>query len=461
METNKDSRLKICWMRIVGFQQFQDVFLDFTHPDTGEPLDKICFIGANGTGKSKLLELLIQSIDAELKQSFSGWENAKAPKLDYWIATCFAASDLQFVRLHSNHFEVYFPISRWHAIEETLQNGEVPDDLLKITINTKPNDPVWSSGIFDSKGVTVWCQSDPFLAIPIPFDDLPRTNLEAALTEAVGQDPHVLVTPFNIVGFWNELLRNLYTRQKKLLQFLYDPKNNQSTVGALTQVFEEQNPSILRPLEQVWNRILHQANLELDIQSIYIPIDPIENLRAYIRLIGDQSIVPYRQISSGIRSYIFTVGHILSLNWDKKTNRRFLLVDEPENGLYPDFLYDLVDVYRQVTTDKNGANNTQMFFATHEPIIAAQFEPYERIILEWNDDGTVRSRRGTSPIGDDPNDVLKQDFGVQSLMGAPGKVAFARYRKLKSLLKTESDPSAKEAITTEYLELGRLYNFPA
>ena len=56
MEIKNDGRLKICWMRIVGYQQFQDVFLDFTHQETGEPLDKICLIGANGTGKTVVLE---------------------------------------------------------------------------------------------------------------------------------------------------------------------------------------------------------------------------------------------------------------------------------------------------------------------------------------------------------------------------------------------------------------------
>jgi ATPase subunit of ABC transporter with duplicated ATPase domains len=49
---------KIRRVRIRGFQQFRDLDLDFTHPDTGEPVDRICFIGRNGTGKSTLLRLL-------------------------------------------------------------------------------------------------------------------------------------------------------------------------------------------------------------------------------------------------------------------------------------------------------------------------------------------------------------------------------------------------------------------
>ena len=54
--------MKICKVYIKGFQQFEDLELDFTNPKTGEPLDKICFIGRNGTGKSTILKYLYQII---------------------------------------------------------------------------------------------------------------------------------------------------------------------------------------------------------------------------------------------------------------------------------------------------------------------------------------------------------------------------------------------------------------
>ena len=50
--------MQICKIYIQGFQQFQDLELDFIDPETGEPLKKVCFIGSNGTGKSKLLRLI-------------------------------------------------------------------------------------------------------------------------------------------------------------------------------------------------------------------------------------------------------------------------------------------------------------------------------------------------------------------------------------------------------------------
>ncbi len=50
--------MKITKLHIHDFQQFRDFELDFTDPKTGLPLERICLIGRNGTGKSTLLSLM-------------------------------------------------------------------------------------------------------------------------------------------------------------------------------------------------------------------------------------------------------------------------------------------------------------------------------------------------------------------------------------------------------------------
>jgi hypothetical protein len=55
-------RVRITSFSIRDFQQFRELDLDFTHPNTKEPLDRVCFVGPNGTGKSTLLQLLRQII---------------------------------------------------------------------------------------------------------------------------------------------------------------------------------------------------------------------------------------------------------------------------------------------------------------------------------------------------------------------------------------------------------------
>ena len=60
---------------------------------------------------------------------------------------------------------------------------------------------------------------------------------------------------------------------------------------------------------------------------------------------------------------------------------------------------------------QNTFPNIQFIVSTHSPFIAASFEPEERFILYF-DDNQVKVRRGNSPIGDDPNDILANDFGI-------------------------------------------------
>ena len=139
--------------------------------------------------------------------------------------------------------------------------------------------------------------------------------------------------------------------------------------------------------------------------------------------------------------------------FNRDIKRGFLLLDEPENSLYPDFLYDLIDTYTNII------QNTQFITATHNPIIAAQFEPYERFILEFDELGAVHAKRGTTPVGDDPNDLLVQDFGVRNLLGKEGIKKWERYVELKLLIPKIKDEKAKKNLMKEYMEIGNAYNF--
>ena len=54
--------MKITKISISDFHQFQNFELDLTYPKghdkVGKPLDKVCFIGQSGTGKTTILEMI-------------------------------------------------------------------------------------------------------------------------------------------------------------------------------------------------------------------------------------------------------------------------------------------------------------------------------------------------------------------------------------------------------------------
>ncbi|MFN0202366.1 MAG: hypothetical protein ACKVTZ_12645, partial [Bacteroidia bacterium] len=104
----------------------------------------------------------------------------------------------------------------------------------------------------------------------------------------------------------------------------------------------------------------------------------------------------------------------------------------------------------------------QFFIATHSPIIAAQFEPCERVILAFDEEGFVTSastHRGSVPTGDDPNDMLIKDFQVKSIYGKEGLAKWNRYIELKQLIQQEQGKTQKLALMQEYMKIGNDYNF--
>lgn len=111
-----------------------------------------------------------------------------------------------------------------------------------------------------------------------------------------------------------------------------------------------------------------------------------------------------------------------------------------------------MDFYREVSP------SAQFIIATHSPFIAASFEPEERFILYFDDNGNVKVKRGISPIGDDPNDILKNDFNIDYINDF-GKAAFEKYLALKNKINSEKDLEKKEDLISKYEELGDKYNF--
>lgn len=57
------------------------------------------------------------------------------------------------------------------------------------------------------------------------------------------------------------------------------------------------------------------------------------------------------------------------------TNKTIILIDEPERSLYPDIQQEIIGYYTQF------APKAQFFFATHSPIIASSFEPWEIVVI--------------------------------------------------------------------------------
>lgn len=440
--------MKISKIIIKDFHQFKDFELDLTHPETGKPLEKVCFIGSNGTGKTKLLKI----IDTLLNPSSTSEE------LLFCKTISVEAQPLWLVLYKGNRFVFNVEI-------ETI-----PDWQTKIVSHIEASEMlIYKSNVisypFDNYLVdkTTIEQNQPDLHIYIPSEtesnqfiqlsDVPTTNVDEALKMFHHFPTHHVVSNETISDFWRTLIYYLKKRESDFQSFQNLEENQNQIVRNVKAKFDQKNPNILNEIAIIWDAILSKSGLEFDTSSAQNPIQLTDNLKAYIKLKGTNKYINYRDLSTGIRNFIFKIGHIYSLYFNRNIQRGILLIDEPENSLFPDFLYDLVDIYQSII------QNTQTFIATHNPIIAAQFESYERFILEFVDEGYIQVRRGTVPIGDDPNDILSKDFGVRSLLGKEGVKKWERYIELRTLIRLTNNPDEKSKLLDEFMKIGNEYNF--
>lgn len=443
--------MKICKIYIKDYLHFKDFELDLTNPHTGEPLEKVCLIGRNGTGKTLLLNLINKFLSGEdiiplmNKSTYSliifkvCLENQK-----FYIA--YRSLNQDFILLD----EAVEKYPNW--VNQLIEGGYSENYVLRHKIQDKNliNRTTFRNNAQD---LLINIPSETHQNLSKSINDVPQTKLDEAL--ALFKD-----FPFNheistntVSQFWKLLIFLIKKRQNEWEEFQNQKANQDKTVRQLKEEFDAKNPKILEKIAELWNKILEKAGLEFDYENANNPIQLNDNLKAYIVLKATKQPIQYSQLSTGIRNFIFQIGHIYSLYFNRKIERGFLLIDEPENSLFPDFQYDLIGIYQQII------QNTQLFVATHSPIIAAQFEPYERIILDFDENGLIVSHRGKMPIGDDPNDILIKDFGVRSLLGEKAVKKWERYIELQTLIKVEENKAIKIELLKEYSQIGNEYNF--
>ena len=455
-------KFQICSLFIPSYQQFQNLYLDFTDPETKMPYSKICFIGRNGTGKTRILEMLHEA--SNIKFNYT-WKCVFYVQLENFKMYMFIDNgnvlyfDSQVDQISNWMEELYskskevleYVFNNRYNKENILQFGNIFEHLINLEARI-------TSKINFLNQISVYSPAESS-SNPIIKQSIPVSNLNEALKyfKTIPKD-HIISTE-TISEFWKMLIFRIKQRENEKAKFENLPENLDKTKRQLIEEFNAKYPQILAKLAEIWDRILAPAGLEFDYEGATNPVQLTDNLTAYIRVKETHDYLSYANLSTGIRNYIFRVGHIFSLYFNEPIESAFLFIDEPENGLFPDFLYDLVDLYQEITGNKDNNQCTQIFMATHNPIIAAQFEPQERFILDFDENYKVVVRKGSSPVGDDPNDLLKNDFSISNLMGKEGMQAWNDYLQFKRKLRNAQTEEEKEKYTAKILKISQQYNF--
>nr|WP_294926018.1 AAA family ATPase [uncultured Flavobacterium sp.] len=412
--------MKISKLHIDQFRHLENLDFDFTYQSgdrKGQPLDKICFIGQSATGKTSLLELIKLYISNPIKNDFNF-------KIDL---------DLDGKKLIYNEQKKIIEIVSETDNKNFNMNAKLyyfPCDLLSTgsfnKIAQNPTKPDRNNALsYSVNNISVQKKSK--------FEELKSKS-----TLEFNHNTSAIV--------WDYLLDGILEYREKLTQKGSDivtldfGKDFEKLIREMEK-WKRDNPNPLIQLsEECLNPILKKFNLEVDLAdtSSFIPLKPINSDIA----------IPANALSTGTKQLMLNSLPLYKLD----TKNSIVTIDEPERSLFPDIQMELMDYYQ------NLAPEAQFIVATHSPFIAAAFQPDERFILYFDEKGKVAVRRGSSPIGDDPNDMLYNDFGI-NYINKYGQQKYQEYLDLKQKIHFENDPKKKEEISEQLEKLGEEYNF--
>lgn len=452
--------MQITGIEIGEYRQFKNIKFDFTyppdHPKAGQPLEKVCFIGQSGTGKTTLLNVVWDFfqvvIDSYQRVALANIPANNEPYITFEGIKIHSIYDKKRIVLNyemitdDNYLnldkELGYATLGYHWLKE-----------LNIYDSLKYQERTKKLCIYIKESIAR--EADSFLfdqkEQPQTFSDFVKTDIQIEKEKVAHGERINAASSQKIVSLGD-------MQSLSIWQFLLEEINNydEATVQQITKIVQSTPKSQLSEKLQKWieanprfdlaekclNPILDKFFLEVDTDGGNVPI-------ALRTKQGTKINSSY--LSTGTRQLLSTAIPLYKFD----TKDTVILFDEPERSLFPDIQRELVKYYTSL------APEAQFFFATHSPIVASAFEPCERFILYFDESGEVKCRIGVAPIGDDPNDVLRQDFGMSPLMLDEGIKQYQEYLDLITQIKNETDIDRKMELIAERSIIGNKYNFSA
>jgi len=436
--------MKICNLDINNYKQFKSLKLDLTYPSghkkEGQPLDKICIIGQSGTGKTNLLDIIKKSVVdfSENKYSYQPFKefsdngsegkyisNEFITKSNLKVKTLFteSKSEIDFEKtnkaLMDDTEKNYFIGTKDYSIfnekiekQEELNTFEmtVSDKALldKLTtakaeltfeqINESKNPYLNNLTKFAGAGISYYTNN---LLEPSPKEKL--NNINSAIRDLEAKylrsdnvnsslkkikkknfiDRYIININNELDNLWDIMKKKIDNYQSLRSEFIDTLSNKLLNDDTYTKndykieiaKWEEQNENLLNNISFEINDILNKFNLEL------AKID--ENQTSYnsftIKDLSNGNIIEYDKLSTGTKNLLSTFIPLKTYS----PQDSIILIDEPEMSFYPDIQRELTSLYSHV------GNNNQLIVATHSPLIASSFEPWEIVELKFDDNNQV------------------------------------------------------------------------
>ncbi len=445
--------MKITGIDIGEYRQFKNIKFDFTYPEghakAGLPLDKVCFIGQSGTGKTTLLNVIwdffqvvndsyqrlaLKSIPFK-DEPFKTFQNICLKSTyegkDIFLDKSFLKNESEYVDLDR---KLLVSSSGYHWLESYNIHDSLKDFLQtgKLCLYVDDAAVSKSKSLLEEKSIS----GRNTIILKDQSADTGNTENNSSILG---------LSEYASEKLWSDILSEIDKYDNELKQFAANlvGKNSFSQSRLVNQInqWQHEHPNPRADLaDNCLNKIFRLFHLEVDTDGT--------EARVVLKAKRGKKI-PGKFLSTGAKQLLTTSIPIYKTNLDGSV----VLFDEPERSLFPDIQRELISHYTSL------APTAQFFFATHSPIIASAFEPCERFILYFDENGEVNFHNGIAPEGDDPNDILSEDFGLDELMLPKGLEAYKRYRGLAVEIRNEQDATRKDELIIERAKLGDLYRF--
>lgn len=374
--------MKITEIHLKDFLHFKkNLQLDLTYPKghnlAGKPLSKICFLGQSGTGKTTILNL-IKHFVSQGKSTYTGFDEH---------------------RLQHDAVEIFFSVKdeKFSQISSTGKTNFIYKDCLR------PGHPTIDEAYFDKIFQTSTQECRPIL-INFPFNIVKaeknlepkslilRNNLKFQPSEGDLESNYILdkkiwdFTETDLKHIWDLVFdaieKYLNKYETKKLESLDELRalSQKSTKSA--QIFknlakwELDNPN---PIEKIatecLNPILNKFSLEVETDLSKYRTEIKDRNFIIIKNQTNGEEIQYPFLSTGTQQVMLTAIPLFFI----EPKNTIILFDQPETSLYPNVQYLLPETYNAIAP-----NDNQFFYATHSPIVASSFDPWEIVELDFD-----------------------------------------------------------------------------